>query len=446
MTIATFEQLGLNKEIVKTLKENGFEKPFPIQEEAIPLILKGSDVVGQAHTGTGKTAAFSLPILQKIRRNGPIQALILVPTRELAVQVTNEINKFGKYTGIRAVAIYGGQSIGLQHNQLRRHAQIVVATPGRLIDHIKQESIDLNKVNFVVLDEADRMLDMGFIDDIKFILFYIKEENRQTCLFSATMPPPILRLAQEYMKKDAKEVRLNEQELSLDTIEQSYLVVSEKEKFRHLCNFIKNESTDKEQTIIFAATKQRTQRLAQELKDEGFRLVTIHGDLSQRERNIAMSRFRKGLDNVLVATDIAARGIDVPAVGHVINYDVPYEPMIYFHRIGRTARAGATGKAISLVIPQRIRDFERILRNTKQPIRKLNDEMGISIPIAQKGSYGRDRKFRSHGQRYNGNRRQSGTSSSRYNQSRSHNYQKQSHKGSSSSKHDKKFNKHTRYH
>jgi ATP-dependent RNA helicase DeaD len=447
MTITTFEQLGLSKEIVKALKEIGFEIPFPIQEEAIPLILKGSDVVGQAHTGTGKTAAFSLPILQKIRRNGPIQALILVPTRELAVQVTNEINKFGKYTGIRTVAIYGGQSIGLQHNQLRRHAQIVVATPGRLIDHIKQESIDLNKVNFVVLDEADRMLDMGFIDDIKFILFSIKEENRQTCLFSATMPTPILRLAQEYMKKDAKEVRLNEQELSLDTIEQSYLIVSEKEKFRHLCNFIKNENTDKEQTIIFAATKQRTQRLAQELKDEGFRLVTIHGDLSQKERNIAMSRFRKGLDNVLVATDIAARGIDVPAVGHVINYDVPYEPMIYFHRIGRTARAGATGKAISLVVPQRIQDFERILRNTKQPIRKLNDEMGISIPIAQKGSYGRDRKFRSHrGQRYNGNRRQSGTSgSSRYNQSRSHNYEKQSHK-SSSSKHDKKFNKHTRYH
>jgi ATP-dependent RNA helicase DeaD len=448
MTIATFEQLGLSKEIVKALKENGFETPFPIQEEAIPLILEGSDVVGQAHTGTGKTAAFSLPILQKIRRNGPIQALILVPTRELAVQVTNEINKFGKYIGIRTVAIYGGQSIGLQHNQLRRHAQIVVATPGRLIDHIKQESIDLNKVNFVVLDEADRMLDMGFIDDIKFILFYIKEENRQTCLFSATMPTPILRLAQEYMKKDAKEVRLNEQELSLDTIEQSYLIVSEKEKFRHLCNFIKNENTDKEQTIIFAATKQRTQRLAQELKDEGFRLVTIHGDLSQKERNIAMSRFRKGLDNVLVATDIAARGIDVPAVGHVINYDVPYEPLIYFHRIGRTARAGATGKAISLVVPQRIQDFERILRNTKQPIRKLNDEMGISIPIAQKGSYGRDRKFRSHrGQRYNGNRRQSGTSgSSRYNQSRSHNYEKQSHKSSSSSKHDKKFNKHTRYH
>jgi ATP-dependent RNA helicase DeaD len=284
---------------------------------------------------------------------------------------------------------------------------------------------------------------MGFIDDIKFILFYIKEENRQTCLFSATMPPPIIRLAQEYMKKDAKQVRLNEQELSLDTIEQSYLIVPEKEKFRYLCNFIKNENRDKEQTIVFAATKQRTQRLGQELKDEGFRVVIIHGDLSQKERNVAMSRFRKGLDNVLVATDIAARGIDVPAVGHVINYDVPYDPMIYFHRIGRTARAGAPGKAISLVIPQRIQDFGRILRNTKQPIRKLNEEMGISIPIAhqQQGSYGRDRMFRRHRQRYNGNRRQSGRSDSSYNQGRSHNYEKLRHK-SSSSKHDKKFNKH----
>src|ERR671912_1857885 len=439
--MTTFEQLGLSKEIIKALRENGFESPFPIQREAIPPILKGLDIIGQAHTGTGKTAAFSLPMLKKVKPKGPIQSLVLVPTRELAVQVTYEINRFGKYTGIRTASIYGGESIGIQYDQLRRGVQIIVATPGRLIDFIKRDSINLDNVNFVVLDEADRMLDMGFIDDIKFILFYIKEENRQTCLFSATMPTPILRLAQEYMKKDAKEVRLNEQELSLDTIEQSYLIVSEKEKFRHLCNFIKNENTDKEQTIIFAATKQRTQRLAQELKDEGFRLVTIHGDLSQKERNIAMSRFRKGLDNVLVATDIAARGIDVPAVGHVINYDVPYEPLIYFHRIGRTARAGATGKAISLVVPQRIQDFERILRNTKQPIRKLNDEMGISIPIAQKGSYGRDRKFRSHlGQRYNGNRRQSGTSGSRYNQSRSHNYEKQSHKSSSSSsKHDKKF-------
>ncbi|MGA8912014.1 MAG: DEAD/DEAH box helicase, partial [Nitrososphaeraceae archaeon] len=408
----TFQQLGLGAEILKALKENGFEEPFPIQEAAIPLILKGVDVIGQAHTGTGKTAAFALPILSKIkiRRNGPIQALILVPTRELAVQVTNEINKFARYTGIRTVAIYGGQSIGLQHNQLRRGIQIVVATPGRLIDHVKQGSIQLENVKYVVLDEADRMLDMGFIDDIKFILFYVNED-RQTCLFSATMPPEIMRLAQEYMY-DAKEVRLNEEELSLDTIEQSYLVVPEREKFKHLCNFIKKR--DKKQTIVFAATKQRTRRLVDELKQEGFKAISIHGDLSQRERDNAMYRFKKGTDDILVATDIAARGIDVPAVGHVINYDVPAEPLMYFHRIGRTARAGATGKAISLVSHDRVDDFARILKKTEQPIQRLNEELGIAVPTVQQRPYNRYQKGRSYwdsnrykngsNYRYSGNR------------------------------------------
>jgi ATP-dependent RNA helicase DeaD len=354
----TFQELGIDVDTTKALKESGYEDPFPIQQEAIPLMLKGIDVIGQAHTGTGKTAAFALPILTKIKRRGPIQALILVPTRELAVQVTVEINKFAKYTGIRTVSIYGGQSIGIQHDQLRKGVQILVATPGRLIDHIKQGSIDLENVKFVVLDEADRMLDMGFIDDIKFIL----------------------RLAQEYMK-DYEEVRLNEEELSLDTIDQSYLMVYEKEKFKHLCDFIRMR--EKKQTIVFAATKQRAHRLASELKQEGFRAITIHGDLSQSQRDSAMYKFRKGLEDILVATDIAARGIDVPAVGHVINYDIPEDPLIYFHRIGRTARAGATGKAVSLVSQDRIDDFGRILRQTKHPIRKLNDEMGIEIPITQ---------------------------------------------------------------
>jgi ATP-dependent RNA helicase DeaD len=373
----TFQQLGLSAEIIRALNENEFEVPFPIQEAAIPFVLKGIDVIGQAHTGTGKTAAFSLPILTKVKRNGPIQALILVPTRELAVQVTTEINKFAKYIGIRTVSIYGGQSIGIQHDQLRRGVQIVVATPGRLIDHLKHGSIDLDHVKFVVLDEADRMLDMGFIDDIKFILFYVNED-RQTCLFSATMPPEILRLANEYMK-GIQEIRLNKEELGLETIDQSYLVVREKEKFKHLCNFIKNR--DKKQTIIFAATKQRTQTLAGELKQEGFRAITIHGDLSQKQRDNAMYRFKKGAEDILVATDIAARGIDVPAVGHIINYDIPEDPLIYFHRIGRTARAGATGKAISLVSRDRLRDFERILRQTGQPISQLNEKMGIEVPV-----------------------------------------------------------------
>lgn len=392
-TTTTFQQLGLNAEIIKALKENGFKAPFPIQEEAIPFVLKGVDVIGQAHTGTGKTAAFSLPILTKVKRNGPIQALIVVPTRELAVQVTTEINKLAKYTGIRTVSIYGGQSINIQHDQLKKGAQIVVATPGRLIDHVKQGSIQLDHVNFVVLDEADRMLDMGFIDDIKFILFYVNED-RQTCLFSATMPPAILRLAQEYMK-NIEEIRLNKEEVGLDTIQQSYLVIHEREKFKYLCHFIKNR--DKKQTIVFAATKQRTQRLAVELKQEGFKAITIHGDLSQKQRDNSMYRFKKGSEDILVATDIAARGIDVPAVGHVINYDIPEDPLIYFNRIGRTARAGGTGIAISLVSQDRVEDFGRILRQTGHPIRKLNEEMGIEVPIVRQRLYGGYQQRRSYG-------------------------------------------------
>lgn len=392
----TFEELGLSAQLTKALAENGFKTPFPIQETAIPLILQGKDVVGQAHTGTGKTAAFGLPILQQIKPGGPVQVLILAPTRELAVQVTDEINRFAKYTGIKSVTIYGGQSINLQLDKLRRGVQIIVATPGRLIDHIKQGSIILDDVRFVVLDEADRMLDMGFIDDIKFILFYVNED-RQTYLFSATMPPEILRLADEYMRQDKIEhVRLNEEEITLETIDQSYLVVEEREKFRHLMDFIRRNQNSKSQTIVFAATKQRADRVAYKLRQEGFNAVTIHGDLSQKQRDNAMHKFKRGIEDILVATDIAARGIDVPAIGNVINYDVPDDPNVYFHRIGRTARAGGEGKAISLVSNDRVSDFERILAQTKFPIRRLNDEMGVVVPvIAQRqASFGRSGGYR----------------------------------------------------
>jgi ATP-dependent RNA helicase DeaD len=407
----TFAELGLSAELTRALTENGFEAPFPIQEAAIPLVLEGKDVVGQAHTGTGKTAAFGLPILSRIKRDGPVQALILAPTRELAVQVTNEINKFSRYTGIRTVAIYGGQSINLQLDKIQRGVQIIVATPGRLIDHIKQGTIILDDVKFVVLDEADRMLDMGFIDDIKFILFYVNDD-RQTCLFSATMPPEILRLAEEYMKKDFEEIRLNEEEITLDTIDQSYLVVDEREKFKHLTDFVKQNQNASAQTIVFAATKQRADRVAYKLKQEGLKTVAIHGDLSQKQRDNAMQRFRKGTEDILVATDIASRGIDVPAVGHVINFDIPDDPNIYFHRIGRTARAGAAGTAISLVSSDRVADFDRILAQTKLPIRKLNEELGIAVPIAQArrpsfggyrgGGYGGNRGYGGGGRSYGG--------------------------------------------
>ena len=394
--MTSFKELGLSAEVLRALDENGFKDPFPIQELSIPLILKGMDVIGQAHTGTGKTAAFSLPILNNIKRNGPIQALILVPTRELAMQVTSEIRKFSKYVGIRTLAVYGGQSMSLQITQLRKGVQIVVATPGRLIDHVKRGTIQLEAAKFVVLDEADRMLDMGFIDDIKFILFYV-DEDRQTCLFSATIPPEISRLAQDYMK-NPHEVKLNEEEISLDTIDQSYLIVEERQKFKHLCNFIK--SRDEKQTIVFAATKQRTQRLAIELKQQGLRAITIHGDLSQKQRDDSMHRFRTGSEDILVATDIAARGIDVPAIGHVINYDIPDDPMIYFHRIGRTARAGGTGKAISLVSQDRVDDFTRILKNTELPIKRLNDEMGIEVPRIQSHPRTNWRRNSGYGGRY----------------------------------------------
>jgi ATP-dependent RNA helicase DeaD len=392
----TFEELGLSAQLTKALPENGFKVPFPIQETAIHIILQCKDVVGQAHTGTGKTAAFGLPILQQIKPGGPVQVLILAPTRELAVQVTDEINRLAKYTGIRAVTIYGGQSINLQLDKLRRGVQIIVATPGRLIDHIKQGSIILDDVRFVVLDEADRMLDMGFIDDIKFILFYVNED-RQTCLFSATMPPEILRLAEEYMRQNKIEhVRLNEEEITLETIDQSYLVVEEREKFKHLVDFIRRNQNAKSQTIVFAATKQRADRLAYKLRQEGFSAVTIHGDLSQKQRDNAMHKFKRGTEDILVATDIAARGIDVQAVGNVINYDVPEDPNVYFHRIGRTARAGGEGNAISLVSNDRISDFGRILAQTKLPIRKLNDELGVIVPvIAQRQpSFGRGGGYR----------------------------------------------------
>jgi ATP-dependent RNA helicase DeaD len=279
--------------------------------------------------------------------------------------------------GIRSLAVYGGQSISIQKEQLRRGVQIIVATPGRLIDHLKQGTIQLEDVKFVVLDEADRMLDMGFVDDIKFILFYVNE-RRQTCLFSATMPIEILRLSREYMK-EPEQIRLNEDEISLETIDQSYLIVEEREKFKHLCNFIRNREKG-QQTIVFVATKQRTQRIADDLNKEGFKVITIHGDLSQRQRDYSMNRFKNGSEDILVATDIAARGIDVPTVGNIINYDIPEDPLIYFHRIGRTARAGASGKAISLVSSSRYEDFARILKRTELTVKRLNDEIGIEVP------------------------------------------------------------------
>ena len=382
---SSFEELGVSTPIVKALNEHGYKNPFPIQQESIPIFLKGLDMIGQAHTGTGKTAAYALPLLTKIQTRVPVQALILVPTRELALQVTNEINKFSKYIGIRTISIYGGQSIAIQQEQLRKGVQIVVATPGRLIDHLKRGSIQLDNVKFVVLDEADRMLDMGFIEDIKFILFYVNED-RQTCLFSATMPAEIINLAQEYMH-DYLEIRLNKDELSLDTIEQSYLIVKENEKFKHLCTLIQNRNK-KQQTIIFVSTKQRTEKVFHFLREDGFKTTMIHGDLSQKQRNSAIYRFRNGTEDILVATDIVARGIDVPAVGHVINYDVPNCPEDYVHRIGRTARMRTSGRATTFVTVEDHEQLRAIERLLGQAVPRAEGSPALTAATARSDGHG----------------------------------------------------------
>ena len=377
-----FDELGLNKKLLLALKESGYTVPFPIQEKAIPIILQGNDVIGQAHTGTGKTAAYSLPILMKMKNARSAQALVLVPTRELAIQVAKEMNKLAKYTETKVAAIYGGQNMRNQIIRLERGIHIIVATPGRLMDHIGQKTIFLDTIDFVVLDEADRMLDMGFIEDINYILSKVKHK-KQLCLFSATILPEIIEISKRYMKNPIH-VTVNQNDITLKTIEQMYLITNEKEKYNHLCDLIKQSNNN--QMLIFTSTKQKAEELAMNLrKKELLQVTALHGDLSQRQRNYAMHKFREEQEQILVATDIAARGIDIPSIKYVINYDIPRDPITYFHRIGRTARANSDGKAISLVAIEKISDFEKILRYTKYKVRQLNEEIGIPIPKIQKG-------------------------------------------------------------
>ncbi|AJM92139.1 DEAD/DEAH box helicase [Nitrosopumilus piranensis] len=371
-----FQELGLKEEILKGITDLGFDDAFPIQEAVIPVLLTGRDVVGQAHTGSGKTAAFALSMLQEIQPRNGIQGLIMAPTRELAMQITDEIKKFGKYTGIRVATVYGGQGMGLQLDALERGVEIVVATPGRLIDHLKRGSIELRDVTHIVLDEADTMLDMGFVDDISFILD-LAPEDRVMSLFSATMPTEILRLSEEYLK-NPKQFLLDADDLSGEGIDQSYLVIKDRDKFKYLIDFIK---PIKGQSIVFCSTKYRTRDVAKFLHQEKFDAVAIEGDMSQHRREQSMGKFRSGKADILVATDVASRGIDVPRVELVINYDVPNQEMAYFHRIGRTARAGAKGKAITFVSYSSVGDWNLIKRQIKVPIKDLNEEMGIEIAI-----------------------------------------------------------------
>ncbi len=372
----TFDELKINEDIMRSIKELGFTKPFPIQEQAIPELLQGNDVIGQAHTGTGKTATFGIPMLQNIMHGGGIQGLVIAPTRELAMQITEEIKKVGKYTKIKVVTVYGGQGIGIQLDALRRKPEIVVATPGRLIDHLDNGSIRTDDIKHVVLDEADVMLDMGFIEDIEYVLQKVPG-NRITSLFSATMPPEILRLSDKYLN-NPKNILIDSDDLSGEGIDQSFLVIKDRDKHKYLTDFI-NENRG--QVIVFCSTKIRTRNVSRDLQKSRYKVVAIEGDMSQNKREYSMMKFRKNQADILVATDVAARGIDVPKVGLVVNYDVPNQDMVYFHRIGRTARAGAKGRAITLVSYSSIADWKFIKKQIKSDLTDLNKKMGIEVRI-----------------------------------------------------------------
>ena len=371
-----FKDLGLKDEVLKGVTDQGFEDAFPIQEAVIPVLLSGRDVVGQAHTGSGKTAAFALSMLNDITPKKGIQGLIMAPTRELAMQISTEIKKMGKHTGIRIATVYGGQGMGIQLDALHRGVEILVATPGRLIDHLKRGSIELGDITHIVLDEADTMLDMGFVDDIQFILD-LSPEDRVMSLYSATMPTAILRLSEDYLH-NPKQFLLDADDLSGEGIDQSFLVIKDRDKFKYLLDFIKPL---KGQTIVFCSTKYRTRDVAKYLHQEKYNAVAIEGDMSQSRREQSMAKFRNGKADILVATDVASRGIDVPRVELVVNYDVPNQEMAYFHRIGRTARAGAQGRAITFVSYSSVGDWNIIKRQIKVPLRDLNQEMNIEISI-----------------------------------------------------------------
>ncbi len=340
-----FKELISSQELLRAISELEWEDPTPVQEQTIPLANQGYDLMAQAQTGTGKTGAFAIPIISKIQPKKGIQVLVLVPTRELAVQVAEDFFELSKHMDLRPLAIYGGQSINIQVSRLRKGVEIVVGTPGRLMDLMRRGELAFDSVSVVVLDEADRMLDMGFIDDIEWILQRVPKK-RQTMLFSATLPEAIRELALRYMK-DPKTVNISQDTLTVDQTEQVYINVGRKNKLWALCRILDTEKP--ELSLIFCSTKRMVDTLVRKLRAYGYSVEGIHGDLSQSAREKVMAKYRSGKLKILVATDVAARGIDVEGISHVFNYDIPGNPEDYVHRIGRTARAGRTGKAITFV-------------------------------------------------------------------------------------------------
>jgi ATP-dependent RNA helicase DeaD len=363
--MSRFDELGLAPEIKQALDELGFEEPTPIQEQAIPELLAGHDVIGQAQTGTGKTAAFGLPLLQYLDpAEEEVQAIVLTPTRELCIQVTQALRAYAEHLDVEIVAVFGGAPIRDQQSRLRAGAHVVVATVGRMMDLMSRGSLVLTSSRYVILDEADEMLDLGFIEDVEKIL-RLCPAGRQTALFSATMPPPIQRLAEGYMY-DPTTIRITPKTLTVDAIAQAFLEVPAKEKAARLVELLKVE--EPEQAIIFTRTKIGASRLEKTLKDKGLDVKALHGDMSQGSRDGVMIAFKDHRVRLLVATDIAARGLDIEHVTHVINYDVPASSEVYVHRIGRTGRVGRTGRAITLVTPAQRDEIDRIERDVKTSI------------------------------------------------------------------------------
>lgn len=366
--IKTFEDFAISEEVLHAISDMGFEEPTPIQLMAIPQILEGRDVIGQAQTGTGKTAAFGIPIIEKIDSdNSNVQAIVLSPTRELAIQTAEEISHLMKYKkGVSVVPIYGGQPIERQLRVLKGSVQVVIGTPGRVIDHLKRGTLCLDNVKMCVLDEADQMLDMGFREDIEEILDKTPMD-RQTVLFSATMPKPILDITNRY-QNDPKFVKITRKELTVPQIEQSYIEVRERDKLEALCRLL--DINDPELALVFCNTKKTVDDLMSRMQARGYFVEALHGDMKQIQRDRVMARFRSEAIDVLIATDVAARGIDVDDVDIVFNYDVPQDVEYYVHRIGRTGRAGRTGKSITFVAPREIYKLREIQRYAKIKIAK----------------------------------------------------------------------------
>lgn len=363
--LKSFGEIELSKKLLQAVTAMGFEEPSPVQAKTIPLALEGIDVIGQAQTGTGKTAAFGIPTVEKIaERYHHVQALVLTPTRELAIQTAEELNKIGKFKHVRTLPIYGGQAIDRQIRALKRGVHIIVSTPGRLIDHLNRGTIVLDDVNMLVLDEADEMLDMGFIDDIETIIKAIPSE-RQTLLFSATMPAPIEKLSRRYMDNPQR-ITITRENLTVPLIEQIYYET--REKFEGLCRVLDVEETGK--LIIFCRTKRAVDDLSASLDARGYSAGGLHGDLSQIQRDRVMKKFRDGRIDVLIATDVAARGIDIDDITHVINYDIPQDHESYVHRIGRTGRAGRKGVAMTFIEPKEYRQLRLIMKLARTKIER----------------------------------------------------------------------------